>query len=124
MNDFCQKSDFYRSLSLAPPMIRVFPELQCINDSSIRLDSNQDHQLVCEADGNPVPLVQWVRLDSIEGGGIVLPMSTSEGQAFSGRAVLNFTMPSLSQSGVYQCLANSSIGSDSRTIRVVIRGEN
>ena len=43
---------------------------------------------------------------------------------FSGRALLNFTMPTLSQSGLYSCIANSSIGGDSRNIRVVIRGEN
>ena len=106
----------------APPNITIFPVPECRNDTTITLDSNGLHELVCEAEGNPVPVVQWFHDGRLEGEGLTAPSNEGSGRPFSARVVVNLTMPSITDGGLYSCVANSSLGSDVKRIRILVRG--
>lgn len=65
-----------------------------------------DAKLFCDATGNPVPSIKWIR------------RSTGEVTIVSNNNALVFAAINRNESGLYQCIANNSIDSDSKTCTV------
>ena len=65
-----------------------------------------DATLYCDATGNPVPSITWIRL------------SIGEVTIVSNNNSLVFAAINRSESGLYQCITNNSIGNDSKNCTV------
>lgn len=76
---------------------------------------------MCEASGNPPPVVQWSHNGILTNEGISSIISNISMLVV--RTVLNISMPDLSDVGLYSCTANSSLGSTTRNIQVSVRSE-
>ena len=66
------------------------------------VSESNDATLNCNATGNPVPSIKWIR------------RSTGEVAIVSNNSVLVFAAIHGNESGLYQCIANNSIGNDSK----------
>ena len=69
-------------------------------------NENIDAKLFCNATGNPVPSIKWIR------------RSTGEVTIVSNSNALVFAAINRNDSGLYQCIANNSVGSYSRNCTV------
>ena len=73
------------------------------------VNESNDATLYCNATGNPVPSIKWIRL------------STGEVTTVSNNNSLVFAAINRSLSGLYQCIANNSIGNDSKNCTVDVQ---
>ena len=64
------------------------------------VNEGNDATLYCDATGNPVPSITWIRL------------STGEVTIVSNNNSLVFAAINRNESGLYQCITNNSIGND------------
>ena len=65
-----------------------------------------DAKLFCNVTGSPVPSIKWIR------------RSTGEVTIASNNNALVFAAINRNESGIYQCIANNSIGSHSKNCTV------
>ena len=70
------------------------------------VNEGNDATLYCDATGNPVPSVKWIRL------------STGEVSIVSNNNSLVFAAINRNESGLYQCITNNSIGNDLKNCTV------
>ena len=65
--------------------------------------------LYCSATGNPVPSIKWIRRNA------------GEVTVVSNNSSLEFEAINRNESGLYQCIANNSIGNDSKNCAVDVQ---
>ena len=73
------------------------------------VNEGNDATLYCDVTGNPVPSITWIRL------------STGEVTIVSNNNSLVFAAINRNESGLYQCIANNSIGNDSKNCTVDVQ---
>ena len=73
------------------------------------VNESNDAALYCNATGNPVPSVKWIR------------RNTGEVTVVSNNSTLVFAGIYRNESGLYQCIANNSIGNDSKNCAVDVQ---
>ena len=72
------------------------------------IESN-DATLYCNATGNPVPSIKWIR------------RSRGDDTIVSNKSALVFPAIYRNESGLYQCIANNSVGNDSKNCTVDVQ---
>ena len=70
------------------------------------VNESNDATLNCNATGNPVPSIKWIR------------KSAGEVTVVSNNSVLVFAAIHGNESGLYQCIASNNIGNDSKNCTV------
>ena len=73
------------------------------------VNESNDVTLYCNATGNPLPSIKWIRL------------STGEVTIVSNNNSLVFAAINRNEAGLYQCTANNSIGNDSKNCTVDVQ---
>ena len=73
------------------------------------VNESNDATLYCNATGNPVASVKWIR------------RNTGEVTVVSNNSALVFEAINRNESGLYQCIANNSIGNDSKNCAVDVQ---
>ena len=89
-----------------------------LDNTTILIHEGMNRSFTCEATGYPIPTVTWHRVDgpSVDGVPISESILTKDGSVI---ANLMITNASREHTGAYSCIANNSISSDSRIIRIV-----
>ena len=73
------------------------------------VNESSDATLFCNATGNPVPSIKWIT------------RSTGEVTIVSNKSALVFAAINRNESGLYQCIANNSVGNDSKNCTVDVQ---
>ena len=73
------------------------------------VNESNDAKLYCNATGNPVPGIKWIR------------RSTGDDTIVSKKSALMFAAIYRNESGLYQCIANNSVGNDSKNCTVDVQ---
>ena len=72
------------------------------------VNESNDATLFCNATGNPVPSIKWIR-------------GTGEVTVVSNNSALVFEAINRDESGLYQCIANNSVGNGSKNCAVDVQ---
>ena len=73
------------------------------------VNESNDATLFCNATGNPVPSINWIRKDA------------GEVTIVSNNSALVFAAINRNESGLYQCVANNSVGNASKNCTVDVQ---
>ena len=84
--------------------------------TSIHLSVNEKLELDCTSSGNPPPKVTWRRIDG--------PKLNEDRTIQHNKGLLSVHNVGQADRGKYQCIASNSLGNDSRTFLVDVRGIN
>ena len=83
---------------------------------SIHLTVGQKLELDCTSSGNPPPKVTWRRIDG--------PKLNEDRTIQHNKGLLSMHGVGQADRGKYQCFASNSLGNDSRTFLVDVRGKH
>ena len=89
-----------------------------LENTTIVIHEGINRTFTCKATGYPIPNVIWHRMDGSSTDGVSMSDNILTGGGGSS-ANLVIRNASREDTGKYTCTANNSIGSDSRSIRIV-----
>ena len=88
-----------------------------LDNTSIVIHEGMSRTFACKATGYPIPTITWHRVSEPSTDGVSMSENITGGSGSTADLVIRNA--SREDTGVYTCIANNSIGSDSRSISIV-----
>ena len=97
------------------------------NITTVVINENNSTEIICEVIGYPPPTVVWSRtngtLSEIVSVSDNVSVPTGYGNVTRVSVNLTITNASREDTGVYMCSANNSVGSDNKSINIIVQCE-
>ena len=99
--------------------LMLFTEVPVITGSEKEFNIIEGDSITCTATGYPVPDIVW--LNSIDSVVDKDRLKTDNSMGVGNLSIVNVSMTiGRNDTGVYKCIANNSIGNDTRTINITV----
>ena len=97
----------------------AFPEVENVTSTSNPVEG-QLLEIVCTVSGTPTPTIQWFKDDEVvlsQGRDSLRISITGDGLS----SIININSASLSNNGIYRCMASNEAGSVSKTLEIQVK---